>query len=48
MSESTKNLLEEYRSQSTLCSSMYHDDGHDNSGSWGPCHNDSHDNNPNG
>lgn len=48
MSELTQSLLETYYMQSNNLVDSNHDNGHDNSGDWGPSHSDSHDNNPNG
>lgn len=48
MNESTQILMETYYAQSGGIEMSNHDNGHDNSGDWGPSHSDSHDNNPNG
>lgn len=48
MNESTQVLMEIYCAQSGGTEMSNHDNGHDNSGDWGPAHSDAHDNNPNG
>ena len=47
MTMSANELLEVYNAQVSASNISVHDNGHDNSGSDGPYHNDSHDNNPN-
>ena len=43
MNESTQILMETYYAQSGGTEMSNHDNGHDNSGDWGPSHSDSHD-----